>query len=91
MFVDADRGIKRLPYLLLFEDQPGPCKDVCGGIEHVVLRSHLLKPSNSPSKAVIIFMHPIGGGEYLPLRWPWRAPATTSFTARVATLTTIPH
>lgn len=67
MFIDADRGLERIPYLLLFNDQPSPYKDVYGGVEHVVLRSHLLKPANSPSKTVIIFMHPIGGGEYLPL------------------------
>jgi len=32
-----------------------------------VLRSHLLRPPGSKSSTVIIFMHPIGGGEYLPL------------------------
>src|SRR3546814_8024765 len=32
----------------------------------VLLKAHLLKPS-VPSKTVIVFMHPIGGGEYLPL------------------------
>src|SRR3546814_7210365 len=32
----------------------------------VRLKSHLLKPS-VPSKTWIVFMHPIGGGEYLPM------------------------
>ncbi len=67
MFVDADRGIERIPYLLLYEDQAGPYKDVYGGVDHVVLRSHLMKPPGTTSKTVIVFMHPIGGGEYLPL------------------------
>jgi len=67
MFVDTDRGFERIPYLLLFEEKAAPFKDVYGGVDHVVLRSHLLKPPGSTSKTVIIFMHPIGGGEYLPL------------------------
>jgi pimeloyl-ACP methyl ester carboxylesterase len=67
MFVDADRGFERTPYLLLFEDQRGPYKDVYGGVDHVVLRSHLLRPPGSESNTVIVFMHPVGGGEYLPL------------------------
>lgn len=32
----------------------------------MTLKAHLLKPSR-PSETVIIFMHPIGGGEYLPM------------------------
>jgi pimeloyl-ACP methyl ester carboxylesterase len=67
MFVDVDRGIERTPYLMLFQDQSAGFKDVYGGVDMVVLRSHLLRPPASASDTVIIFMHPIGGGEYLPL------------------------
>lgn len=67
MFVDVDRGIERTPYLMLFEEASAGFKDVYGGVDHVVLRSHLLRPLASKSNTVIIFMHPIGGGEYLPL------------------------
>ena len=67
MFVDADKGIDRTPYLMLFQEKSTGFKDVYGGVDMVVLRSHLLRPPASESKTVIIFMHPIGGGEYLPL------------------------
>jgi pimeloyl-ACP methyl ester carboxylesterase len=67
MFVDVDRGIERTPYLMLFQEKSAGFKDVYGGVDRVVLRSHLMRPAASTSKTVIIFMHPIGGGEYLPL------------------------
>lgn len=58
---------ERTPYLIMFEDK-GPYKDTYAGeIGKVVLKSHLLKPTGSTSKSVIILMHPIGGGEYLPM------------------------
>ena len=67
MFVNVDKGIERTPYLMLFQEQSSSFKDVYGGVDSVVLRSHLLRPPGSRSDTVIIFMHPIGGGEYLPL------------------------
>lgn len=67
MFVDVDRGIERIPYLLLFQEQFAGFKDVYGGADNVLLRAHLLRPRGSTSNTVIVFMHPIGGGEYLPL------------------------
>lgn len=67
MFVNVDRGIDRTPYLLVFEEKQSAFKDVYGGVDNVVLRSHLLRPPASTSDTVIVFMHPIGGGEYLPL------------------------
>ena len=67
MFVDPDKGIVRTPYLMLFEEKTSGFKDVYGGVDFVVLRSHLMRPENTSSKTVILFMHPIGGGEYLPL------------------------
>jgi pimeloyl-ACP methyl ester carboxylesterase len=67
MFVNVDKGIERTPYLLVFEEKTSTFKDVYGGVDHVVLRAHLLHPPESRSDTAIIFMHPIGGGEYLPL------------------------
>lgn len=67
MFVDVDRGLERIPYLLLYQEKSPGFKDVYGGVDRVVLRSHLLRLPGSRSATVIIFMHPIGGGEYLPL------------------------
>jgi len=67
MFVDVDKGIVRTPYLLLFKEKSASFKDVYGGVDSVVLRSHLMRPPASSSSTVIVFMHPIGGGEYLPL------------------------
>jgi len=67
MFVDVDKGIERIPYLLLFKEKSLPFKDVYGGVDMVVLRAHLLRPPASRSDTVILFMHPLGGGEYLPL------------------------
>jgi len=57
----------RIPYLVMFEDTSS-YMDTYGGVaETVVLESHLLKPKDVPSDTVIIFMHPIGGGAYLPM------------------------
>lgn len=58
---------ERIPYLIMFEDK-SPFKETYGGeIGRVVLKSHLLKPAGSSSDTVIVFMHPVGGGEYLPM------------------------
>jgi len=60
-------GYERIPYLIMFEDK-GPYKDTYAGeIGRTVLKSHLLKPADKPSDTVIILMHPIGSGEYLPM------------------------
>ena len=57
----------RIPYLVAFHNDSG-VRDVYGGVaELVVLESHLLKPKNKPSDTVLVFMHPIGGGAYLPM------------------------
>jgi len=58
---------ERIPYIIVFEEKAA-FKDTYGGeIGRVTLKAHLLRPLDRPSKTVIIFMHPIGGGEYLPL------------------------
>ena len=58
---------ERIPYIVVFNEQAA-FKDTYGGqVGTVTLKAHLLRPKNHPSNNVIVFMHPIGGGEYLPL------------------------
>lgn len=64
----AERGgaVERIPYPIVYAD-PSPFTDVYGGADDLVLlEAQLLKPAR-PSKTVLVFMHPIGGGTYLPM------------------------
>ena len=57
---------KRVPYLVAFQNNSG-VRDVYGGLaEIVVLECYQLKPE-APSDTALVFMHPIGGGAYLPM------------------------
>ncbi|NBP84755.1 MAG: alpha/beta fold hydrolase, partial [Mycobacteriaceae bacterium] len=57
----------RIPYLVAFQNDSG-VRDVYGGVaEMVVLECYHLKPREVPSDTVLVFMHPIGGGAYLPM------------------------
>ncbi|MFW0793439.1 alpha/beta hydrolase [Gordonia sp. CPCC 205515] len=57
----------RIPYLVVFDDTSA-YRDTYGGVtESVVLESYLLQPKGVKADTVIIFMHPIGGGAYLPM------------------------
>lgn len=57
----------RVPYLVAFQNSSG-IRDVYGGLAEItVLESYLLKPKSKPSDTVLVFMHPIGGGAYLPM------------------------
>lgn len=57
---------QRIPYLVMFEDASA-YRDTYGGTgEQVALECYLLKPDR-PSDTVLLFMHPIGGGAYLPI------------------------
>ena len=56
----------RLPYLVAYKNDSG-VRDVYGGLaDIVVLECYHLKPE-TPSETVVVFMHPIGGGAYLPM------------------------
>src|ERR1700744_6305793 len=58
---------ERIPYLVAFENNSS-VRDVYGGLAEItVLESYLLKPKDKPSDTVLVFMHPIGGGAYLPM------------------------
>ena len=57
----------RIPYLVAFQNS-SDVRDVYGGLAEItVLESYLLKPKDKPSDTVLVFMHPIGGGAYLPM------------------------
>ena len=57
---------ERVPYLVAFQNTSG-VRDVYGGVaELVVLECYLLQPE-TPSDTVLVLMHPIGGGAYLPM------------------------
>ncbi|MFN8070332.1 MAG: alpha/beta fold hydrolase [Mycobacterium sp.] len=57
---------ERIPYLVAFQNNSG-VRDVYGGLaEIVVLECYNLKP-DTPSDTALVFMHPIGGGAYLPM------------------------
>ncbi len=62
-----DLDYDRIPYLIRFTEQAGFKDTYAGEIGRVVLEAHLLKPKGVKSKTVVIFMHPIGGGQYLPM------------------------
>jgi diadenosine tetraphosphatase ApaH/serine/threonine PP2A family protein phosphatase len=58
---------ERIPYLVAYQNTSG-VRDVYGGVaELVVLESYLLKPKTKTSDTALVFMHPIGGGAYLPM------------------------
>jgi len=58
---------ERHPILIVFDEQ-APFKDTYAGeIGRIALQAHLIKPVGKPSKTITVFMHPIGGGAYLPM------------------------
>jgi len=57
---------RRTPFLVVFPDSSA-ARDTYGGTgENVALEGHLLRPETE-SDTAIVFMHPIGGGAYLPM------------------------
>jgi pimeloyl-ACP methyl ester carboxylesterase len=59
--------IKREPYGIVYTEEAG-FKDTYGGVEGIVfLEAHRLVPDGVESDTVLLFMHPIGGGAYLPM------------------------
>jgi len=62
----AGHDYERIPYLIVFDESAGFKDTYAGMIGKVVVEAQLLKPT-TPSDAVVIFSHPIGGGSYLPM------------------------
>lgn len=58
---------ERIPYLVGYAEKNEFKDTYAGPMDFVALEAHLLKPKDKPSKTVIVFMHPIGGGAYLPM------------------------
>ncbi|MDP3908603.1 alpha/beta hydrolase [Novosphingobium sp.] len=56
----------RIPYLIKFSEKVVFKDTYSGEVGQVVLEAHLLQPETL-SNTVVIMMHPIGGGSYLPL------------------------
>ena len=56
----------REPFLVVFKEQTPIKETYAGEVGTIVLEGHRLKPDR-PSKTVVVFMHPIGGTQYLPL------------------------
>jgi pimeloyl-ACP methyl ester carboxylesterase len=56
----------RIPYLVVFDESAAFKDTYAGQIGKVALEAQLLKP-DTPSDTVVVMMHPIGGGAYLPL------------------------
>lgn len=62
----APMAYQRSPFLVVFPDS-STARDTYGGTgQNVALEGHLLRPELE-SDTVIVFMHPIGGGAYLPM------------------------
>lgn len=59
-------GYQRIPYLVVFDDRAAFKDTYAGEIGRIALEAQLLKP-DAPSDTVVVMMHPIGGGAYLPL------------------------
>jgi pimeloyl-ACP methyl ester carboxylesterase len=64
---DRRTEILRHPYGLTFREQAS-FKDTYGGeAGHVFLECMRIAPRERPSKTVVVFSHPIGGGAFLPI------------------------
>lgn len=64
--LNAPYAYERKPLIVSFQETSA-FKDVYAGVDSVViLEAHLLVPERA-SKTLIVMMHPIGGGAYLPM------------------------
>lgn len=60
-------GCERLAYVTIHRE-PAAFSDTYGGGGNVVgLDCHLVRPRQQPSSTLLVFMHPVGGGMYLPI------------------------
>ena len=60
------RGCERIAYAVGFQEN-ATYSDVYGGGGAIVgLDCHLVRPKDHPSDTLLVFMHPVGGGMYLP-------------------------
>ena len=57
----------RTPHLIAFTEQSSFKDTYAGPMDLVTLEAHLLTPKQGAGKTVVVFMHPVGGGAYLPM------------------------
>lgn len=57
----------RTPHLIAFTEESKFKDTYAGPMDLVTLEAHLLTPKSGPGKTVVVFMHPVGGGAYLPM------------------------
>ena len=67
MTVHARYETERLPILITFQEVSAFKDTYAGEIGRIALQAHLVRPRDKPSRTVAVFMHPIGGGAYLPM------------------------
>ena len=65
--MSAQYKYDRIPYMVAFAEKSEFKDTYAGPMDFVALEAHLLKPRERPSNTVIVFMHPVGGGAYLPM------------------------
>ena len=65
--IDNISKYNRIPIIITFQEVSQYKDTYAGEIGTVALTAHLLKPENTDSKTVVVFMHPTGGGSYLPM------------------------
>ena len=58
---------RRIPLIIAFKEVSEYKDTYAGEIGTVALTAHLLKPESSNGKSIVVFMHPTGGGSYLPM------------------------
>lgn len=60
-------GCERLAYVIGHREDAAFSDTYGGGGNIIGLDNHLVRPTGSANKRVLIFMHPTGGGMYLPI------------------------
>ena len=61
------KGCERIAYAVGFQENATYSDVYGGGGAMVGLDCHLIRPVDQPSDTLIVFMHPVGGGMYLPM------------------------
>ncbi|MDG2060641.1 MAG: alpha/beta hydrolase [SAR86 cluster bacterium] len=57
----------RVPLIFSFQEKSAYKDTYAGEIGNISLKAHLLRPEGVDAKSVAVFMHPTGGGSYLPM------------------------
>lgn len=63
----ADFAYERRPILIVFRESSLIKETYAGRTDTVALEAHHLVPQAHPSTTVVVFMHPMGGTQYLPM------------------------